>query len=143
MGSNALAAVGSTGSLINLLVNLLVGLSVGAAVAAAYYFGAGPSGPGKRDHPHRHSPQPFAGGVLFAVIGLAVSPVLLRWMDTPEKILDQADLYLRIYFLGVPAMAAYNFGSAILRAHGRYESTPSTISRHRRRDQRVPGSVFW
>lgn len=117
VGSNALAAVGSTGSLINLLVNLLVGLSVGAAVAVGYYFGAGRPDQVKETI-HTAIAISLAGGVLFAVIGLVLSPVLLRWMDTPEKILDQADLYLRIYFLGVPAMAAYNFGSAILRAMG-------------------------
>ena len=117
VGSNALAAVGSTGSLINLLVNLLVGLSVGAAVATAFYFGAGKPDQVKETI-HTSIALSLLGGVLFAVFGLAVSPVLLRWMDTPEKILDQADLYLRIYFLGVPAMAAYNFGSAILRSLG-------------------------
>ena len=117
VGSNALAAVGSTGSLINLLVNLLVGLSVGAAVATGFYFGAGKPGQVKETI-HTAVAISLLGGVIFAVLGLSLSPLLLRWMDTPGKILEQAALYLKIYFLGVPAMAAYNFGSAILRSLG-------------------------
>lgn len=116
-GSNALAAVGSNGSLINLIVNLLIGLSVGSAVAVAFYFGAGELSQVKETI-HTSVAVSLAGGVISGVLGLIASPVLLELMGTPENIIDQAALYLRIYFIGVPAMSLYNFGSAILRSLG-------------------------
>ena len=87
-GSGALAAVGSTSSLINLLINVFVGLSVGVNVLVARYYGA------RKDNP------------------------LLRLMGTPEDVLSQSVLYMRIYFLGMPVLMVYNFGAAILRAIG-------------------------
>ena len=116
-GSNALAAVGSNGALINLIVNLLIGLSVGAAVAVAFFYGAGEMDQVK-DTVHTSIAISLIGGVLFGVFGFFVSPIMLRWMGTPENIVDMAALYLRIYFLGLPAMSLYNFGSSILRSFG-------------------------
>ena len=116
-GSNALAAVGSNSSLINLLVNLLVGLSVGSAVTVAFYYGAGDL---KQVSETIHTSVAISvlGGILALSIGLILSPVMLEWMDTPENILNQSILYLRIYFLGMPAMMIYNFGSSMLRSLG-------------------------
>lgn len=116
-GSNALAAVGATGSIINLIVNLLIGLSVGAAVTVGFYFGASEMSQ-VRETIHTSVAISLIGGVICCIVGLLVSPALLEFMDTPQNIFDQADLYLRIYFLGVPAMAVYNFGSSILRSLG-------------------------
>ncbi len=116
-GSNALAAVGSTGALINLIVNLLIGLSVGAAVAVAFFYGAGEMDQVK-DTVHTSIAIGLIGGVLFGVLGFIVSPILLGWMGTPENILDMAAMYLKIYFLGLPAMSLYNFGSSVLRSFG-------------------------
>jgi putative MATE family efflux protein len=116
-GSAALAAVGSNGSLINLLVNLFVGLSVGSNVVAARAFGA------KDDVSVRHTVHTsillsLIGGVILAVIGVFAARTLLEWMSSPADVIDLAALYLRIYFLGMPVMMLYNFGSALLRAVG-------------------------
>lgn len=116
-GSEALAAVGSTSSLINLLVNVFIGLSVGANVLIARYYGAGQ----KRDlneMVHTAIATSLAGGVFLIVLGFAVSGPVLRMMGTPADVIDHAVLYMRIYFAGMPAMMAYNFGAAILRAIG-------------------------
>lgn len=116
-GSNALAAVGSNGPLINLIVNLLVGLSVGSAVTVAFYYGAKEMSQVK-DTIHTSVAISLIGGIVCAVIGFFASYTMLQWMGSPEGIIDLAALYLKIYFLGVPAMALYNFGSAILRSLG-------------------------
>ena len=136
-GSNALAAVGSNGALINLIVNLLIGLSVGSAVAVAFYFGAGELSQVKETI-HTSVAVSLAGGVISGVLGLIASPVLLELMGTPENIIDQAALYLRIYFIGVPAMSLYNFGSAILRSLG---DTKRPLYYRRGRDRDLTGRL--
>lgn len=116
-GSNALAAVGSNSALINLLVNLLVGLSIGSAVTVAFYYGASELNQVK-DTIHTSVALSIVGGIVSGTLGFVFSPVLLKMMDTPENIIGQATLYLKIYFLGIPAMSVYNFGSAIMRSLG-------------------------
>ncbi len=116
-GSNSLAAVGSNGALINLIVNLLVGLSVGSGVATAFFFGAGEMEQVKETI-HTSVAISLLGGVVTGIAGVLLSPLLLRLMGTPETILGLSEVYLRIYFLGLPAMSVYNFGSAILRSLG-------------------------
>lgn len=117
VGSDALAAVGSTGSLVNLLVNVFIGLSVGANVLVARYYGAGQDRE-LSETVHTAVLTAFAGGVLLIFVGFFVSPFALELMGAPEEVLGQSVLYLRIYFIGMPAMMVYNFGSAILRAVG-------------------------
>lgn len=116
-GSNALAAVGSNGSLINLIVNLLVGLSVGSAVTVGFYYGARDMSQVKETI-HTSVAIALIGGVICAVLGFACSGFMLRLMGSPDEIIGLAALYLKIYFLGMPAMALYNYGSAILRSLG-------------------------
>ena len=116
-GNEALAAVGSTGSLTNLLVNLFIGLSVGANVLVARYYGA------KQDDEvsqtvHTSILVSAAGGIVLAIIGIVTARPLLFLMDTPENVIQHSVLYMRIYFLGMPVMLLFNFGSAILRAVG-------------------------
>lgn len=116
-GNEALAAVGSTGSLTNLLVNLFIGLSVGANVLVARYYG------GKQEEEvsqtvHTAILVSMTGGILLAAIGIAAARPLLLLMDTPENVIEHSVLYMRIYFLGMPVMLMFNFGSAILRAIG-------------------------
>ena len=116
-GSTALAAVGSNGSLINLLVNLFVGLSLGANVVAARCFGA------KDDHGVQDTVQTsvtlgFVSGVLLAVVGFFAARGLLELMSCPEDVIDLSALYLKIYFIGMPMTMLYNFSSALLRAVG-------------------------
>lgn len=116
-GKEALAAVGSTGSLVNLLVNLFVGLSVGSNVAAATYYGAG-----KKDLIHKtvHTSVllSFISGIILTVVGVCFTKYFLRWMKSPENVIGLSTLYLRIYFAGITATMVYNFGSALLRAKG-------------------------
>lgn len=116
-GDNSLAAVGSTSSLINLLVNLFVGLSVGANVLVAHYFGAKELDDLKKAV-HTVITISIISGLLMTVIGVVGARQFLIWMDTPDKVLDLATTYLRIYFAGMTANMVYNFGAAILRAVG-------------------------
>ena len=116
-GSTALAAVGSTTSLINLLVNLFIGLSVGANVVIARSYGAGDTA---AVHRGVHTALLAAGvcGTAMIFVGIALSRPMLEWMGTPDDVIDQAVTYLRIYFVGMPSVLLYNFGAAILRAVG-------------------------
>lgn len=116
-GSDALAAVGSTSSLINLLVNFFIGLSVGANVLVARYYGAGQKKE-LSEMVHTAVLTSIVSGFVLIFLGICLSAPALRLMDTPENVIDQSVLYMRIYFLGMPFMMAYNFGSAILRAVG-------------------------
>lgn len=117
VGSDALAAVGSTGALINLLVNVFIGLSVGANVLVARYFGAGQEKE-LSDMVHTAILTSLISGVLLIFIGYFSAPFALRAMGTPDEVLSQSVLYIRIYFAAMPAMMVYNFGAAILRAVG-------------------------
>ncbi len=116
-GYEALGAVGSTGSLINLIINLFVGLSVGVNVVAAQYYGAGRE---RRINKMVHTSITLAlsCGAVLMVIGIFAAKPMLRLMSSPEDVIDLAALYVRIYFIGVPAMMVYNFGAALLRASG-------------------------
>lgn len=116
-GNDSLAAVGSTSSLINLLVNLFIGLSVGANVLVARFYGAGQKKE-LSEMVHTAILTSLVSGVLLIFVGVLLAEPALRLMDTPEDVLVQAVLYMRIYFVGMPVMMAYNFGSAILRAVG-------------------------
>ncbi|MCR5683796.1 MAG: MATE family efflux transporter [Lachnospiraceae bacterium] len=116
-GDNSLAAVGCTGSLINLLINIFIGLSVGTNVMAARHYGA------KQKQElsatvHTSVMIAILGGILLTVVGVVFTKGILELMGTPEPVLPLAALYLRIYFLGMVSNMLYNFGSAILRAVG-------------------------
>lgn len=116
-GSSALAAVGSTSSLINLFVNVFIGFSIGANVLVAQYFGARDE---KNVHETVHTSILLAiiCGLILIVAGISLAPPMLELMDTPDEVLGQAVFYMRIYFVGMPATLVYNFGAAILRAVG-------------------------
>lgn len=116
-GDNALAAVGSNSSLINLLTNLFVGLSIGTNVLTAQYFG-GKKESDLRDTVHTSMLLSIYSGLILTVIGIAGARFLLELMQAPPEVLDLAVVYLRIYFLGMTSTMIYNFGSAILRAVG-------------------------
>lgn len=116
-GSDALAAVGSTSSLINLLVNLFIGLSVGANVLVARFYGAGQKKE-LSEMVHTAILTSIVSGIVLVFIGVAVAGPALAWMGTPEDVIDQSVLYMRIYFVGMPFTMTYNFGAAILRAIG-------------------------
>lgn len=116
-GSQSLAAVGSTSSLINLLTNVFIGLSVGANVLIARYYGAGQEKE-VSDTVHTAVLLSIICGIILCVAGIALAGPLLELMGTPEDVLGKSIRYMRIYFLGMPVMLLYNFGSAILRAIG-------------------------
>ena len=116
-GSEALGAVGATGALINLLVNLFMGLSVGTSVIVAQDYGANKPMDVSRSV-HTSIAVSAIGGVLVGVLGIALCRPLLHMMGTPDDIMDLAVLYMRIYFVGMPANMVYNFGAAVLRAVG-------------------------
>ena len=116
-GHQALAAVGSTSSLINLLVNVFIGLSVGTNVLCANYIGAKQE-KAVSETVHTSVLLSLICGVILIFIGVLLARPLLTLMGTPEDVLNQATLYMRIYFVGMPATMLYNFGAAILRAVG-------------------------
>ena len=116
-GDTALAAVGSNTSLINLLTNFFMGLSIGANVLCARFYAA------KRDQDlmetvHTAMLLSIFSGIILTLIGCLGARQILTWMQTPTEVIEQAVIYLRIYFLGMTATMIYNFGSAILRAIG-------------------------
>ena len=116
-GSQALAAVSSNGSLVNLILNLFIGFSLGSGVVVARFIGAEDRGSTSRAV---HTAMAFAGilGVIALVVGETLAKTLLGLMEVPEDIIDLSALYLRIFFLGTPASLVYNFGSGVLRANG-------------------------
>ncbi len=116
-GPDALAAIGSTGSLINLLVCVFMGLSVGTNVLVARFYGSG-KGKDVSETVHTSVLLAIICGILLTAIGFFWAPSLLAAMDTPETILPLSVLYIRIYFFGMPVSLLYNFASAVLRAIG-------------------------
>lgn len=116
-GNEALAAVGSTSSLTNLLVNLFIGLSVGANVLVARFYGAKQASE-LTEMVQTAVATAVAGGVILIFLGFFLAKPALGWMGTPDDVISHSVLYMRIYFAGMPFMMAYNFGSAVLRAVG-------------------------
>lgn len=116
-GSNALAAVGSTGALVNLILNVFMGLSVGTAVAVAHDYGANDH-EGVQKTVHTSILVSIFCGVIVGVFGCLCSGTFLKWMGTPDDVLPLSTTYLAIYFLGTPASLIYNFGASILRSVG-------------------------
>lgn len=117
VGNEALAAVGSTSSLINLLTNVFVGLSVGCNVLIARHFAAKESKE-VSETVHTAILLSLICGTILCVMGIFLAKPLLNLMGTPSDVLNQSALYMKIYFSGMPVMMLYNFGSSILRAIG-------------------------
>ncbi len=116
-GHEALAAVSSTGALINLLVNVFMGLSVGASVVIARKYGARDLA-GMREAEHTAITAALFMGIGVGILGFLLARPMLELMDSPEDVIGGATLYVKIYFLGMPANMLYNFGAATLRAVG-------------------------
>lgn len=115
--SEALAAVGANGPVIGLMINLFIGISIGANVLIANYIGR-KNRQGIRNAISTVGVLSIVCGLALLVAGMIIARPVLLLLDTPENILDMAVLYLRIFFLGMPFMIFYNFGSAILRSMG-------------------------
>ena len=116
-GSTALGAVGSTSIFVTLFTGFLIGLGNGINVLVARFYGARNA---ESVHKTVHSALlvSLLAGVLLLVVGLFGSPMLLRLLNTKEDLLPGAILYLRVYFLGMPALALYNYGNAVFSAIG-------------------------
>lgn len=117
IGSGALAAVGSSSALINLIIGLFMGIAVGSGVIVSQYDGAG-SVDKMGWAVHTSIVLSFIGGVLLTVAGLILTPSFLNWMKTPQEVLPDAILYLRIFFMGSLFNLVYNMGAGILQAVG-------------------------
>lgn len=116
-GSDSLAAVGSTGSAVNLIINIFTGLSVGTAVAVSKAFGANDVKELSRTV-HTSFLLSIILGIFVGVLGFFISKPLLHAMGTPDNVMPKASLYLKIYFAGMPLNMIYVFGTAILRSVG-------------------------
>lgn len=116
IGAQALAAVGSSAPVINLLVSFFMGLSVGAGVIISRYFGAR-NMESLQDSIHTSLALTMTAGI-FMTLFESSSPTILRWIGTPSDVMSSSVLYLRIYFCGILSVMLYNMGSGILRAVG-------------------------
>lgn len=117
ISSEAMAAVGSNAPVISLFISMVVGLSIGANVLVAIKIGQ-KKFLGVRAALQTAMSMAVSVGIVMAVLGLLVARPILEVMAAPPNIIDMAELYLRIYFLGMPFIMIYNFGSAVLRADG-------------------------
>ena len=117
VGHQALAAVGASTPLINMLIGFFMGVAAGAGVLVSRFFGARKL---EELHiaVHTFVAFTFLFGVLMMVAGITLTPLFLQWMGTPADIMDMAVLYLRIYFLGIIPTMLYNSGAGILQAVG-------------------------
>ena len=117
VGTQALAAVGSTSAFVNLINGFFIGLSTGATVIASQFFGA-------KDHSgtekalHTGITLSVILGALTAILGFSAGPWVLELTQTPANCLEDASLYVRIYFVGAVASMVYNMGAGLLRAMG-------------------------
>ena len=116
-GTSALAAVGSTSSFVNLLFGFFVGMASGATVILAQYCGAR-SNKGIHDAVHTGIALAIAGGAAITVLGITLAPMMMRLINVPESIFDDALAYLRIFMSGMVFSVVYNIGAGILRALG-------------------------
>jgi len=116
-GSQSLAAVGGNGSITGILISLFIGLSVGANVVIANFIGQKKT---EKVHEAVHTTMSMAiiSGFILMVLGQFIAIPILKLISTPEDIIGLASVYLRIYFLGMPFLMVYNFGSAVLRSVG-------------------------
>ncbi|WP_300280303.1 MATE family efflux transporter [uncultured Subdoligranulum sp.] len=117
LGGDALAAVGSSGSLIFLLTGFVNGVSLGAGVLVARHYGA-KDDTALRRAVHTTVALGLAAGVALSVIGVLLTPQILRWMDTPEEVLPNSIIYFRVYFMGSLSVVMYNVGASILQSVG-------------------------
>lgn len=116
-GKNALAAVGSTNAIINLITNLFIGFFLGGSIIIAQFKGAGDEKEVSKTV-HTSALVSLLTGLTVCVIGQLIAEPLLTAMGTPSEVIGKSLLYIRIYFLGMPFMTFYNFGASTLRAVG-------------------------
>ncbi len=117
LGKTAAAAVGASSSLVVCSIGLFSGISIGTGVVVAQAIGAGKEGQADKA---MHSSLLFGliGGMILMLFGIVFAPAVLRLLDTPENVIPEAVLYIRIYLLSLPASILYNMGAGALRACG-------------------------
>lgn len=116
-GDNAMAAVGSNSSLINLMLSMFIGIALGVNVVTAQYYGGGKIRE-IEETVHTAVLLAIICGTVLAVAGVVFTRQFMLIMKSPDDVIELSVIYLRIYFLGMPAVLVYNFCSAILRAVG-------------------------
>ena len=121
LGSQALAAVASSGNLIFMMTGFVSGMAMGAGILIARYFGAGKKEE-VQEIVHTSIALAIAIGIVVTVAGVGLTPFILRWMSTPESVMDQSMLYFAVYFSGSIWVVLYNFLSEIMRAVGNSKS---------------------
>ena len=117
VSNEAFSAVGSVGPICNMLIGFFLGLSVGSGAVISQFYGAKQHDRVK-DAVHTSIMMTLILGILFTGIGLAITPAMLRLMNTPDEVMKEATQYLLIYFSGILGLMLYNMGSSILRAVG-------------------------
>lgn len=117
VGTEALAAVGTTGTVINLLVGFFVGVASGATVIISQYFGANDR-ENLSKSVHTSMALAVTGGVVIMVIGIVTARPTMLAMGVPDDIMDDAVLYMNVYYLGIIGNLIYNIGTGVLRAIG-------------------------
>ncbi len=117
IGKESLAAISSIGSLTMLLIGLFQGIFVGAGVVISKFFGEGDKAAVQKAV-HTTVALGLSGSVLLTVLGYYFAPPMLVWMQTPSSVFNDAELYIRIYFLGIGTLILYNTASGILQAVG-------------------------
>ncbi|MBQ3938606.1 MAG: MATE family efflux transporter, partial [Clostridia bacterium] len=113
----AFSAVGTVGPIMNTLIGTFMGFSAGAGVVISQHYGAKQYDK-VQDTVHTSLALTLILGVVFTALGIFMTPYMLRLMKTPESVLPEATLYLRIYFSGILGLLVYNIGSGIMRAVG-------------------------
>ena len=119
IGSEALAAVGSSGAIINLLVGFCIGASAGAGVVVSQFFGARDR-EGVRKAVHTTLAIAIVAGAILTLVGVVTTPMILRAMATPQEVFEQSSQYLQVYFGGIFFSVIYNMSAGILNAVGNH-----------------------
>ncbi|MGN1410266.1 MAG: MATE family efflux transporter [Eubacteriales bacterium] len=117
VSNEAFAAVGSVGPIINMLIGFFMGLSSGAGVVISQYYGA-KNNDGVKKTVHTSLIMTLVLGVIFTLVGISMTPFMLRFMNTDESVIPESSAYLTIYFAGVIGLMIYNMGAGILRVVG-------------------------
>lgn len=117
VGRNALAAVGSSTVIINMIIGFFMGIATGAGVLVSQFYGAGDK-KGVHDTVHTGMLAMVYSGIILTGLGIALSPVIIHLMGTPQEVQSSSILYLRVFFIGITALMIYNMGAGLLRAVG-------------------------
>lgn len=117
VSNEAFSAVGSVGPIVNMLIGFFTGLASGAGVVISQYYGAKRMDQVRRAV-HTAITMTLLLGVVFTALGLGITPLMLRLMQTPDEVFPQSQAYLTIYFSGIIGLMVYNMGAGILRAVG-------------------------